>query len=239
MKGNEPMNEEINNIVTRLNTIQKKVFDYSLTSADRREFKELTRKLGTLGYRASKRRVRDTFGRLIAVVWSAKSIEQSRKDGRNTECEFIFTDVRPKNRRTLKGDCTTRAMAYCLNGQMTYDEIESRQYVLAAQRHTRRNTNGTWDIILTEHDYAKINLWRSVKRSVLARMLAKVITRPVVSHSSGHVAVIDKDGVHDTWDSRGGRCDALHVYKTDVVVVRECLKSRGIDSGISTILCMK
>jgi hypothetical protein len=239
MKGNEPMNEEINNIVTRLNTIQKKVFDYSLTSADRREFKELTRKLGTLGYRASKRRVRDTFGCLIAVVWSAKSIEQSRKDGRNTECEFIFTDVRPKNRRTLKGDCTTRAMAYCLNGQMTYDEIESRQYVLAAQRHTRRNTNGTWDIILTEHDYAKINLWRSVKRSVLARMLAKVITRPVVSHSSGHVAVIDKDGVHDTWDSRGGRCDALHVYKTDVVVVRECLKSCGIDTGLSTILCMK
>jgi hypothetical protein len=233
------MNEEINNIVTRLNTIQKKVFDHSLTFADRREFKELTSKLGTLGYRASKRRVRDTFGRLIAVVWSAKSIEQSRKDGRNTECEFIFTDVRPKNRRTLKGDCTTRAMAYCLNGQMTYDEIESRQYVLAAQRHTRRNTNGTWDIILTEHDYAKINLWRSVKRSVLARMLANVITRPVVSHSSGHVAVIDKDGVHDTWDSRGGRCDALHVYKTDVVVVREYLKSRGIESGLSTILCIK
>ena len=225
--------------VGRLNDIQKKVFSGTLTHSDRLEFKRECRIINENGYSLKKRRVRGDFGQLIAVIWSAIPKVERIKQSRNTECEFIFTDVRPKNRRTLKGDCTTRAMAYCLNGQMTYDEIESRQYVLAAQRHTRRNTNGTWDIILTEHDYAKINLWRSVKRSVLARMLAKVITRPVVSHSSGHVAVIDKDGVHDTWDSRGGRCDALHVYKTDVVVVREYLKSRGIDSGLSTVLCMK
>ena len=229
------MNEEIKNIVIRLNAIQQKVFDYTYTSDDRKEFRELTRKLVTLGYRASKRRVRDAFGRLIAVIWSAKTIEQSRREGRNTECEFIFTDVRPKDRRTLKGDCTTRAMAYCLNGVMSYDEIEKRQYLLAAQRHTRRNTNGTWDIILTEHEYAKLKLARSVKRSVLARMLANTITKPVVSHSSGHVAVIDKDGVHDTWDSRGGRCLSIYVYKTDLVQVRETLGLRGIGSALATV----
>ena len=223
----------------RINAIQRKVFDGILTNSDRIEFKRECRVLKENGYSMKKRRVRGDFGQLIAVIWSAVKTEERLKQSRNTECEFIFTDVRPKNRRTLKGDCTTRAMAYCLNGQMTYDEIESRQYLLAAKRGTRRNTNGTWDIILTEHEYAKIRLFRSVKRSVLARMLANVITHPVVSHSSGHVAVIDKDGVHDTWDSRGGRCDAIHVYKTDLVVVREALQNRGICTGLATVLVMK
>lgn len=229
------MNEEVNNIVDRLNAIQKKAFEGCLTFADRKEFKVLARKLPSLGYRTSKRRVCDASGRLIAVTWSAKPISQSCNEGRNAECEFIFTDVRPKDRKTLKGDCTTRAMAYCLNGVMSYDEIESRQYLLAAQKHTRRNTNGTWDIILAEHEYAKLKLGRSVKRSILARILANAITRPVASHSSGHVAVIDRDGVHDTWDSRGGRCLSIYVYKTDLGQVRETLELRGIGSALSTV----
>jgi hypothetical protein len=233
MKGTITMNEEIKTLVSTLNGIQRNALRGSITKEDRAVWRSTWDRLHDLGYTGKKRKVRNAWGGIAEVVWSAVPKVEREKVSRNTECEFIPTDVRPKDRKTLKGDCTTRAMAYCLNGVMTYDEIERRQYELAAKRHTRRNSNGTWDIVLVEHEYVKVRLARQVKRSVLARMLAAVITHPVVSHSSGHVAVIDKDGVHDTWDSRGGRCDALHAFKDDIEAIRRLLEGRGIGTVVS------
>lgn len=221
---------DVKTILDKMNLIQKNVFErYFITPMVKREFRQLSASLRKFGYRAKSKKVRNAFGKTIGCIWSAVPLEEATKNAnrRNGECQFVYTDVRPKNRRTLKGDCTTRAMTYCLSGKMSYDEIEREQYALAARMGTRRNSTGTWEIVITKRGYDKISLNCKIKRSVLAHLLAGVISHPIISRSSGHVAVIDKDGVHDTWDSRGGKCDRLYVFNEDAESIQQLLIGRG------------
>ena len=220
----------VKEIVERLNLLQCKAFG-GLTDEIRSEWKGLCEKLHALGYRARRK----------GCMWYASSLK--RANTRNTECEYIYTDIRPKDgRRTLRGDCTTRAMAFCLEGVMSYREIEAKQYALAASvkaegyRRARRNTNGIWEKVITELGYVRIGLTFRVKRSLLGRYLAGEIFSPVCAHSKGHVAVIDQNGaVRDTWDSRGGLCDYLLVNGCDLEKVRDVLTSHGVTITISIL----
>ena len=217
----------VEDCIRRLNAIQRSAYCGLISREEKSEWRAYTRKVAELDYTLHKRSLKNSLGRKIGTEWFATKGE---KISRNTECEWIRTDVRPGDGiRTLKGDCTTRAMAFCLEGIMSYREIESRQYLLAAQRHTRRNTHGTWDIVIREKGWIQVNLLRHTKRSVLARILRGYISKPCISRSSGHVAAIDTDGrVRDTWDSRGGKVRAIFVHGNDYGSVESALRRHGI-----------
>lgn len=222
-------NEELKVRLTRINQIQHTAFERTLTTLERTEFKRETRILNENGYKMKRRRVRDTFGNVVGVIWNAIPVSEVK---RNSECEFVYTDVRPKDRCTLKGDCTTRCMTFMLNGRMTYDQIERRQYELAAIHHTRRNTTCTWEKVLFENGYVRVNInGGRVRRSLLARILRGSFSCPIATLSSGHVAAVDNDGVHDTWDSRGGRCKAVYVIKADLPNVVATLEGWNIHTS--------
>ena len=50
---------------------------------------------------------------------------------------------------------------------------------------------------------------------------------PIITHSSRHVAVVDKGVVVDSWDSRHGRCDRILVKPEDKERVLEMLINNG------------
>lgn len=217
----------VEDCLRRMNEIQRSAYCGLCTRNEKQEFRAYSRKVSELGYTIHKRSLKNSFGRKIGVEWFATKGE---KVSRNTECEWIRTNVRPEDGvRTLRGDCTTRAMAFCLEGIMSYREIESRQYILAAQKRTRRNTRGTWDIVIREKGWMQVNLLRHTKRSVLAQILRGHISKPCISQSSGHVAAIDTNGcVRDTWDSRGGKVGVIFVYGNDYGSVESALRRHGI-----------
>ena len=123
-------------------------------------------------------------------------------------------------------------MAFCLKGIMTYDEIEAEQYRLAEKYGTRRNTTSTWPVVIYERGYIKLRLWEKVKRSKLASIVGNAITAPILTLSSGHVAVVDCGGiVRDTWDSRGGKVKTIFIKKRDIEPVVNALLLNGIECG--------
>jgi len=150
---------------------------------------------------------------------------------RNHQSEFINTNVRPEGYNyhdNNKGDCTTRSMCYCLNGAMTYDEIEAEQYRLARIRGTRRNTTGTWDKVLTTRGFAWVQLNKLKSRANVAMYLSSVES-PMVTLSRTHACAIHKGKVCDTWDSRGGRVFGVLVKVEDIDKVVSLLNRYGID----------
>lgn len=150
---------------------------------------------------------------------------------RHTEV-FVNTNVRPSDYNTHdynKGDCTTRALTYILEGKMSYDEIEKKQYALASRLGTRRNSDGTWDIIAKENGFRWVSLSSKKNRGALAYIL-KGITSPMITHSRGHVAVIHNGMVRDTWDSTGGLVDNILVKVEEADKVCACLSTYGIDT---------
>lgn len=215
----------VEDCLKRMNEIQRNALAGFITRDEKAEFRAYSRKVAELGYTLHHKSEK-SGGRLVCVTWY---VTEGKKVSRNTECEWIKTDVRPDDGyRTLKGDCTTRAMSFCLEGTMSYREIESRQYALAAQKRTRRNTRGTWEIVIREKGWIDVRLGRGVKRSVLARILRGHLTKPCISQSSGHVAAIDTNGcVRDTWDSRGGRVDRIYVHVIDRASVEDVLSRCG------------
>lgn len=210
---------EISILVSRLNELQKKAYNstkYEIDHTIRPEWSKIITEVKTSGYVLKKRRISELGedGFIYRIVrWDAVLPSANT---RNNECEFIYTDNRPKNRPTLKGDCTTRALTYALGGD--YTTIENRQYAIAAERGGLRNQSTNWGIVAEENGFVRIWWVGSVKRSVLGGMVRKNgnVNRPLITVSSGHCAVVDTDGsVRDIWDSRGGRVKYLYCHKSD------------------------
>lgn len=216
---------EIDTLVARLNKLQGRVYRNRapLNADEKNEWRETANEIRSNGYVLRRHRGKDGKVRW----WAVRSDDTSL---RNSECPYIFTDVRPNDgTRTLRGDCTSRAMTFVLQGTMTYRQIESEQYALAAReksrgRRARRNSNGIWDLVIINRGWVKIALNRALKRSIVGKRLAGKIHAPVISLSCGHVAAIDENGaVRDTWDSRGGRVRAIYARKEDEYAVRVAL----------------
>ena len=132
-------------------------------------------------------------------------------------CRFNApTNVRPDNWNShdnCKGDCTTRAITYALNGEMTYAEVEKEQYRLAAAYGTHRNTTGTYDQILVNRGWRWIQFSKCVSRGEVAVYLAKSLGKDVtaLTLSRTHIAAVKNGELIDTWDSRGGKVFAVLV----------------------------
>ena len=135
-------------------------------------------------------------------------------------CKFNETNVRPETwnaHDNCLGDCTTRALTFALNGEMSYNEVEALQYRYAKIMGTVRNRMGTWDQILQRKGWRWIQLDKCIKRGELAILLAKRapgVTALAVSRT--HVACVKDGELIDTWDSRGGLCYAILVPKSAV-----------------------
>ena len=130
-------------------------------------------------------------------------------------CKFDETNVRPDTwniHDNCKGDCTTRALTYCLGGEMTYDQVEAEQYRLAKVFKTTRNRTGVYDIILSRKGWKWIQLSKPMARGEVAVRLAKKLpTLKAMTLSRRHIAAVEGGRLIDTWDSRGDRVFAVMV----------------------------
>lgn len=221
------MNETVEKCIENMNKIQAKVYVLEpITKAEKQIWKAMCRRIRELGFKPSSKKVN---GR---SVWYAKPIEETRTARRNHECAYEYLNVRPTDRKTLQGDCTTRAMCAAFCGKMTYTEIENRQYALARECGTRRNTSGTWEIILRENGFWKINISR-VKLAKVAKALNGVLNYPIVAVVPQHATVIDVGGiVKDLWDCRGRSCKYIFVKKEDAEIISEYLNDAFITNKV-------
>jgi hypothetical protein len=233
-------------MLDKINAIQAKIYrDGHLNYSDKAEWKYLTLQIGISGFVLRSKTIKDGFGRRISTIWSAVPIEEVSKRSRHFSAEWKNIDMTPNDGKpTCKGNCTTRAMSFCLQGIFTYREIEHEQYRLAAEknaengsywgdgrRKVHRNTTGTWDMIMKDLGYKWVRLGRKVRRDNLAVAL-QGMAYPIITLSSGHVAVVDRGAVVDSWDSRHGRCDMVMVKAEDIDKVVEILRENGISARI-------
>jgi hypothetical protein len=234
-KKGKKMNDKIKTIVDTLNSLQAEIlkalpFEKERKARIKREFSVFAEELKKNGYFPKFHKTRGK----AEWIWYAIPLEDlhAGKFSRNTECGYEYTNVRP-DRKTLKGDCTTRTLAYLLSGTKTYDEIEREQYRIGDSLHQRRNARMTWTTILVNHGYRKIFLRRKVKRSVVGCILKDTISRPVATISAHHVAVVDVGGiVRDIWDSRGGRVDEIYAPLAEVWAVADRLENSGVPCSV-------
>lgn len=157
---------------------------------------------------------------------------------RNQQAVLTINNVRPEDYRSHRegghdngGDCTTRCIVACLEGKMDYRAVEAEQYRLAKIHGTRRNTNGTWDKLLTNNGFKWLQLKNLKSRANVASYLASIET-PVATLSRSHVCAVKNGQVLDTWDSRGGRVYGVCVKEQDLLTAKSLLAEHGINSVI-------
>lgn len=131
------------------------------------------------------------------------------------QCKFNETSVRPETwniKDNCIGDCTTRAMTFALNGEMTYNQVEKEQYRLASAMGGVRNRIGIFDQILLRRGWKWIQLSKCISRGEIAVRLAKRLPNvTALTLSRSHIAAVKGGELIDTWDSRGGQCYAILV----------------------------
>ena len=243
-KGKEGTMDEkrAQEILVRLNEIQEKAYNgEGIDAADRHEWKLLAAEIRTCGYVLRRNAVKNAWGRRIGTIWQAIPADEVTKRTRHFSAELKKIDMTPNDGKpTCKGNCTTRAMSFCLQGIFTYREIEHEQYRLAEEanrkkgcywgdgrRKVHRNSSGTWDSIMFDLGYVWMKFNHAIRRDNLAIALRNM-DYPIITHSSGHVAVVDKGVVVDSWDSRHGRCDKILIKPDDKEKVLEALINSGM-----------
>lgn len=201
-----------------------------LRGDDREEWNRTQREIRELGYRSHAMRVPDGW------LWYVKPAEEAPRRQRHFRCEWVKKDVSPDEKH-LKGNCTTRAMTYCLP-QMTYREIEDEQYRLAAEAKFAsrrdghmvrycRNSRGVWEKVLLKRGYVQFSIRRPTRADRVANALSAA-SEPMVCVSSHHAAVIHGGKVVDSWDSRGKRVQKLIVKAETEQMVRSLLAKCGM-----------
>ena len=241
LKTEESTVGKVQFLLDKLNKIQAKAYeDGQISCDDRAEWRALALDIKWYGYVLRKKAVKNAWGRRVGTIWQAIPADEVPKRTRHFSAELKKIDMRPNDGKpTCKGDCTTRSMSYCLQGMFTYREIEHEQYRLAAEvnevrgchrgdgrRKVRRNSSGTWDSIMLDLGYEWMKFNHAIRRDNLAVALRN-IEYPVITHSSGHVAVVDKGFVVDSWDSRHGRCDRILIKPEDTDRVLQSLFNCG------------
>ena len=234
--------DKVQSLLDKLNKIQAKVYEYGQISYDdKAEWRALTHDIQWYGYVLRKKNVKNAWGRRIGTIWQAIPANEATKRTRHFSAELKKIDMTPNDGKpTCKGNCTTRAMSFCLQGIFTYREIEHEQYRLAEEankkkgcywgdgrRKVRRNSSGTWDSIMFDLGYVWMKFNHTIRRDNLATALRNM-DYPIITHSSGHVAVVDKGMVVDSWDSRHGRCDRILIHPEDKEKVLEALINSGM-----------
>lgn len=128
---------------------------------------------------------------------------------------LIMVNMNPS--KAMAGDCTTRALTYALQTtgeNITYSQIRQRQRELAdeialcARPGKGWNFNGVYERQLWARGWITVKLQRPMTRTSFARMIS-FMHDPVLVHSRGHVSIIHRGMIVDSWDSRMGRVDAV------------------------------
>lgn len=219
----------VDNYLATMNQLQEKAFaeHKKLTGNDRVKWIECCIHIRGNGYVLKKKYIKNEFGRRSNVIWYAVPLAELAKRGK-FKATWERVNMRPNDGLpTCMGDCTTRAMAYCLKGESTYREIEREQYQIAKKKNDKlgihwgdgrvklhRNTYGVWDKVMLNRGYTWVKFKHTIRRDKLA-VLLQDFTYPVITQSSGHVAPVFHGSVIDTWDSRGGRCNSVLVKIAD------------------------
>ena len=218
----------LDEMMKRINQIQRFAYDEMMTESERMEFRMLTRQVKNMGYRLGKRTIcKYPFRR---IEWVAKNITE-----RSCLAPLKQIDMSP-NHKHLKGNCTTRAMAYIFRGVMTYDEIEAEQYRLAdkinedSYYHYHRNSTNVWIKVLEARKYCRLDInTPKITREMMSVILKGCHNSPFVSISSGHCAVNDVDcSVVDSWDSRKGKIKSIVVSNYDLENITNRLREKNI-----------
>lgn len=111
--------------------------------------------------------------------------------------------------KVLRQNCTTRAISYALG--MEYDKVfemqnkvneEVKDWLSLARYRTNYNSVCISDKILTDKGYKGYRASAGMKIGDIAKKVAGN-KFPIVVETSGHLTVMDKGEVVDTWDSTG------------------------------------
>jgi hypothetical protein len=216
------MNTEINNLINFLNEIQMSVYNGSpITKEMNTKWANAVKRIHELGFKPRKKEMCcEVDGRIVGrVLWVA-----SKKRPRTSQKYCAGNWVKDEHEKNHNTECTTRALYFCLNHEIPYQQIRSMQNVKALRKFGRGrcfgwNTETVWGEILGENGFVKLCLSRSFYSGVLATKLANIDTK-VIIHSSHHLSACYKGSVVDDWDSRRKLADAIYVKIEMVEAVR-------------------
>lgn len=177
------------------------------------------------GFKLRKKPIRNDNGARVGTLWFVDNSADKPKRRRNSHSEYFeYTDNRPKDIKTLKGDCTTRCLAYCL--KMKYESVLRKQRAYAKKYGCIFNDDDIWDRIMLEKGWKRVHLPKKMVRYEFALMTSG-LKYPIATSSSGHVCATFKGKVIDIWESQNGRVDYVVVHPKEIEKVRDLLNKFG------------
>ena len=129
-------------------------------------------------------------------------------------------NVRPKGVKTLKGDCSTRCLAYCLDKD--YLSVREEQNLLAESKHEQWNGAEFWDTMLRKRGWKRIYFAKPVTRWRVAEA-TKDLPHPLATSSFGHVCPTFHGKIIDLRESQLGRVDYVVCRKEDYKLAKQML----------------
>lgn len=163
------------------------------------------RKIATSGFRV----------KCIAIDGKCIHLVKPRKMATCAPLKVLNTNPHGK----IEGDCTTRALAYCFPN-IGYDKLRKRQEETGAKMSKTWCNTLVWTAIAEKNgDYAFFKMTKKRTRARVAAVL-KTLKSPVFARSNGHVAIVHKGEVVDTWDSRCGKVTMIGVKRAEAAEAR-------------------
>lgn len=219
------MNNEVSILISIINEIQTSVYNGSpITKEMNTKWSNAIKRIHELGFKPRRKkmccRVDDEL--VVRSLWVA-----SKKRPRTSQKYCAGNWVKDEHEKNHNTECTTRALYFCLNHEIPYQQIRSMQNVKALRKFGRGrcygwNTESVWGEILGENGFVKLCLSRGFYSGVLASKLANIDTK-VIIHSRHHLSACYKGSVVDDWDSRRKLADAIYVKIEMVEAVKYAL----------------
>lgn len=214
------MDTSIKDTIKRANALLVKALQSQVSNAEVEELKSIEKYLFNMGYKPT---VVDTF--YDKYYRKIKYFRYPTKKASQFKCKFSYTNVRPIGYTGDMGDCTTRSIAYVLN--KPYEEVKTQQLAICSDYKT---LHGIYRM-MKSYDYVQIGFREAL---VLHKVWDKVQDLfgdcGMLCYSTDHLVAIDKEGVHDTFDSRLRRVLGMFVHKSAVKKVYFALEAYIIRS---------
>ena len=199
-------------MLDELNHLQKEILIFG-TDRKRNRFRKLSSELSSLGF-ALIRRHDDSLGEMFGTYWEMRK----KSDMGDRYAGGWITDEHEKNHNS---ECTTRAIYFCLNHEIPYQQIRELQnrtsrMFFSSGRFRGWNSMKTVRKILEAHGFDRVEIPpRRFYSGVIALKLKELDTK-VILKSSGHLSACYRGAVVDDWDSRKKKVEEIYV-KSDMV----------------------
>ena len=206
-------------MLDELNRLQKDIW-VGGTKEQKEQFKKIAKDLQILGFKPICRRIR-SLGQVVSVYW-----EMRRKSeiGEKYVGEWIV-DEHEKN---CNSECTTRAIYFCMNHTIPYQQIRdyqnrtSRQFFMTG-RCKGWNNMSTVRQVLYDYGFDRVEIpCRRFYSGVLALKLKELDTK-VILKTAHHLSACYKGAVVDDWDSRRKKVEEIYVKSEMVENVKYAL----------------